>query len=96
MNAEGDDIHLPVNIGNPGEFTMNELASEVGKCVWREIKIKYLPLPQDDPKQRKPNIDRARKLLGWEPKVPLTDGLKRTVEYFRSVIETTSAAVQGD
>jgi UDP-glucuronate decarboxylase len=96
MNAEGDDIHLPVNIGNPGEFTMNELASEVGTCVGREIKIKYLPLPQDDPKQRKPNIERARKLIGWEPKVPLAEGLKRTVEYFRSVIETTSAAVQRD
>ncbi len=70
MNAEADDIHLPVNIGNPGEFTMNELANEVGKCVGREIKIKYLPLPQDDPKQRQPNIERAKSLLGWEPNGP--------------------------
>jgi UDP-glucuronate decarboxylase len=96
MNAEADDIHLPVNIGNPGEFTMNELANEVGKCVGREIKIKYLPLPQDDPKQRQPNIDRARSLLGWEPKVPLAEGLKKTVDYFRSVIDVMSAAVQRD
>ena len=97
MNAEADDIHLPVNIGNPGEFTMNELAAEVGKCVGREIKIKHLPLPQDDPKQRKPNIERAKKLLGWEPKVPLADGLKKTVEYFRQVVSPTATNVaKGD
>ena len=92
MNAEADDIHLPVNIGNPGEFTMNELAAEVGKCVGREIKIRHLPLPQDDPKQRQPNIERAKKLLGWEPKVPLADGLKKTVEYFRNVVGKKESA----
>ncbi|MEO6334355.1 MAG: UDP-glucuronic acid decarboxylase family protein [Pyrinomonadaceae bacterium] len=90
MNAEATDIHLPVNIGNPGEFTMNELANEVGKCVGREIKIKYLPLPQDDPKQRQPNIERARNLLGWEPKVPLAEGLKKTVDYFAGVIRSSA------
>jgi UDP-glucuronate decarboxylase len=93
MNADVDNIHLPVNIGNPGEFTMNELANEVGKCVGREIKIKYLPLPQDDPKQRQPNIEKAKRLLGWEPKVPLAEGLKKTVDYFASVIANTGAAV---
>jgi len=82
MNTEADDIHLPVNIGNPGEFTMNELADEIGKATCRKIEIDYLPLPQDDPKQRQPNIERANKLLGWEPTVPLADGLKKTVEYF--------------
>ena len=92
MNAEADDIHLPVNIGNPGEFTMNELAAEVGKCVGREIKIRHLPLPQDDPKQRQPNIERAKKLLGWEPKVPLADGLRKTVEYFRNVVGKKESA----
>ena len=92
MNAEAADIHLPVNVGNPGEFTMNELANEVGKCVGREIKIKYLPLPQDDPKQRQPNIERARALLGWEPKVPLSEGLKKTVDYFRSVVGQMESA----
>jgi UDP-glucuronate decarboxylase len=85
MNAESDDIHMPVNIGNPGEFTMNELAEEVGECIGSEIRVKHLPLPQDDPKQRQPDIERAQKLLGWEPKVPLADGLKRTVDYFRGV-----------
>lgn len=83
MNTEAEDIHLPVNMGNPGEFTMNELAEEVGKVTGRDVKIEYLPLPQDDPKQRRPNIERAQKLLGWEPKVPLAEGLKKTAEYFR-------------
>ena len=88
MNAEGDDLHLPVNIGNPGEFTMNELAAEVGKATGKDIKITYLPLPQDDPKQRRPNIEKAKQLLGWEPKVPLAEGLKKTVDYFARTIGT--------
>ncbi len=87
MNTEGDDLHMPVNIGNPGEFTMNELASEVAKAVGRDIKVTHLPLPQDDPKQRQPNIERANSLLGWSPTVPLADGLNRTVGYFRSKLE---------
>lgn len=86
MNAEGDDIHLPVNIGNPGEFTMNQLADEVGKAVGKEIKVKYMPLPQDDPKQRQPNIERAKRLLDWSPKVQLNDGLAKTVNYFRKMV----------
>ncbi|CAN5713050.1 SDR family oxidoreductase [soil metagenome] len=94
MNAEADDIHMPVNIGNPGEFTMNELAAEVGKCVGREIKVTHLPLPQDDPKQRQPNIERAQKLLGWEPKVPLADGLKKTVKYFSEKIGGSTASAK--
>ena len=90
MNTEGDEMHLPVNIGNPGEFTMMELAEAVGKTTGRDIKLKFLPLPKDDPKVRRPNIDRARTLLGWEPKVPLADGLKKTVAYFESVIAAPS------
>jgi UDP-glucuronate decarboxylase len=82
MNTEADDIHMPVNIGNPGEFTMKELADEVGKATGREIRISYLPLPQDDPKQRQPNIERAKKLLGWQPTVVLAEGLKKTATYF--------------
>ena len=88
MAADADDIHLPVNIGNPGEFTMNELAEEVGKTTGREITIKYLPLPQDDPKQRKPNITRAQTLLGWQPKVALADGLIRTTDYFKRTLSS--------
>jgi UDP-glucuronate decarboxylase len=87
MNAEGDDIHMPVNLGNPGEFTMKELAEQVAAATGKTIKIIYMPLPQDDPKQRQPNIDRAGKLLNWAPKVPLSDGLKKTVAYFASVVK---------
>jgi UDP-glucuronate decarboxylase len=86
MNAEGDDIHQPVNLGNPGEFTMNELAEQVGIATGKQIKVKHLPLPQDDPKQRRPDIGRAKKLLKWEPTVGLADGLKKTVAYFAEVV----------
>ena len=86
MNTEEDSIHLPVNIGNPGEFTMNELAAEVGKATGKDIKIKYMPLPQDDPKQRQPNIERAKALLGWSPTVPLAEGLGKAVPYFDKLI----------
>jgi len=87
MNAEGDDIHQPLNLGNPGEFTMNELAIEVGIATGREVNIKYLPLPQDDPKQRQPDIERAKQILGWQPTVSLAEGLKKTAEYFEGVVE---------
>ena len=89
MNTEAEDIHLPVNIGNPGEFTMNELAQEVARAIGKEVKIKYLPLPQDDPKQRQPNIERAQRLLGWSPTIPLAEGLKKTVAYFAERIKTS-------
>jgi UDP-glucuronate decarboxylase len=92
MAVEGDDIHLPVNIGNPSEFTMNELAEEVGKATGREIRIKYDTLPQDDPKQRKPDISRAQSLLNWQPKVPLAEGLKKTVAYFKSALGKRAAS----
>ncbi len=87
MNTEAEDIHLPVNIGNPGEFTMNELANEVGKAIGKDINIKNLPLPQDDPKQRQPNIERAKNLLGWSPTIPLAEGLRKTVAYFAERIK---------
>ncbi len=87
MNTEADDIHMPVNIGNPGEFTMNELADEVAAATGRPIEIEHLPLPQDDPRQRKPDIERAKSVLGWEPTVPLREGLKRTVEYFKQTLD---------
>jgi UDP-glucuronate decarboxylase len=89
MNTEAADIHMPVNIGNPGEFTMNELAGEVAKAIGKEINITHLPLPQDDPKQRQPNITRAQQLLGWSPTIPLSEGLKKTVSYFAERIRTS-------
>jgi dTDP-glucose 4,6-dehydratase len=78
--------HEPVNIGNPHEMTMLEFASEIIKAVGSKSRIVHKPLPQDDPKQRKPDITRARTILKWEPKVPLAEGLKKTIEYFRTKI----------
>ncbi|HMQ02655.1 MAG TPA: SDR family oxidoreductase [Pyrinomonadaceae bacterium] len=84
MNTEGETLHLPINLGNPEEFSMNELAEEVGRATGKPIRIKFLPLPSDDPKQRRPDIERARSLLDWQPKVPLSVGLKRTADHFRA------------
>jgi UDP-glucuronate decarboxylase len=88
MNTEAESIHSPVNIGNPGEFTMNELAGEVAKVSGKDIKVKHMPLPQDDPKQRQPDISRATELLGWSPTVPLAEGLEKTVSYFAETLQT--------
>src|SRR5207237_127060 len=87
MNVEegaqgGFDVHEPVNVGNPSEFTMRELAEEVARAVGVEVKTRSCPLPADDPKQRRPDITRAQALLGWSPTVPLREGLKHTVAYF--------------
>jgi len=73
----------PVNIGNPGEFTMLELAQLVIKLAGSNSKIVYKELPQDDPMQRRPMIDLAEKELGWRPTIDLEEGLRRTIEYFR-------------
>ena len=79
------DYHLPVNIGNPDEITIREFAEEIVKLTGTKQKIIYQPLPKDDPKQRQPNIAKARQLLGWEPKVSRAEGLKITYEYFKSL-----------
>lgn len=86
LMATGDDFIGPVNIGNPGEFTILELAEKVIELTGSKSKIVFLPLPSDDPKQRQPDITLARKVLNWEPKVPLEEGLKLTIEYFRKKI----------
>jgi UDP-glucuronate decarboxylase len=82
MNA--DSLHDPVNLGNQGEFTIDELAIEVAQLCGANTNIKHEPLPADDPRQRKPDTTRARELLGWEPKVRLREGLERTIADFRS------------
>lgn len=79
------DYHLPVNIGNPDEITIKEFAEEIVKLTGTSQKIVYEPLPKDDPKQRQPNITKARQLLGWEPRISRADGLKITYEYFKSL-----------
>jgi UDP-glucuronate decarboxylase len=76
----------PINLGNPGEFTMLELAEQVLKQTKSKSKIVHKPLPADDPKQRRPDITLAKKYLKWEPKVPLAEGLKRTIAYFRTKV----------
>ena len=81
MNVDG--LHEPVNLGNPGEFTIMQLAEEVIKACDSKSGFTYLPLPADDPRQRKPDISRAQAALGWNPTIPLRDGLKRTVEDFK-------------
>lgn len=78
------DYVNPVNIGNPNEITMNDFAKEIIKLTRINQKIIYLPLPQDDPKQRQPDITKARELLGWEPKIGREEGLKLTYDYFKS------------
>lgn len=83
MNA--DEVHEPVNLGNPGEFTIKELANEVVKICGSNSGVKYLPLPEDDPRQRQPDISRAQMLLGWNPTIPLKEGLKKTVAYFKQI-----------
>ena len=77
----------PINIGNPGEFTIRQLAELVLERINPDLPLTYLPLPQDDPLQRQPVIDLARQELGWEPKVPLEEGLGPTIDYFRSCLE---------
>ena len=81
------DYHLPINIGNPDEISLKEFAEEVIALADRDIKVVYKPLPVDDPKQRQPDITRAREVLGWEPKVSRSEGLKITYEYFRALPE---------
>ncbi|RFB80992.1 UDP-glucuronic acid decarboxylase family protein [Methylovirgula sp. 4M-Z18] len=76
----------PINIGNPGEFTILALAEHVIRLIGSKSKIIRLPLPQDDPKQRQPDITQAQKLLQWQPTVELENGLKRTIDYFRSIV----------
>jgi UDP-glucuronate decarboxylase len=87
MMETPDDVTGPINVGNPDEFTMIELAESVLKLTGSKSKLTRLPLPADDPKQRQPDIARARNTLGWQPKVKLEDGLKETIHYFRSIAE---------
>ena len=83
---EQEKIVGPMNLGNPGEFTMLQLAELVLKKVGGKSKITHLPLPSDDPKQRRPDITLAKETLGWEPKVPLEDGIERTIAYFKGTL----------
>jgi UDP-glucuronate decarboxylase len=87
-----DHITGPINIGNPGEFTIRQLAEQVIDLTGSKSKLVFMPLPQDDPKQRQPNIEKAREILGWEPKVQLRDGLTKTIAYFDGMLSHKLAA----
>ncbi|WP_251621055.1 UDP-glucuronic acid decarboxylase family protein [Odoribacter lunatus] len=86
MMATGEEFIGPVNIGNPGEFTIWELAEHIIRLTGSKSKIIYLPLPSDDPTQRKPDISLAREKLNWEPLISLEDGLKETIRYFKGIL----------
>jgi UDP-glucuronate decarboxylase len=88
MMETDDSFTGPVNIGNPGEFTMLELAQNIIDITGTKSKIVYLPLPEDDPTQRQPDISLAKeKLGGWEPKIPLREGLVETIKYFDNLLK---------
>ena len=84
MNSK-EEITGPINLGNPGEFTIKELAEKVIKMIGTDAKIIYQPLPEDDPTQRQPDITLAQTELGWNPGISLDEGLKPTIAYFRSL-----------
>ena len=86
MDKDGD-LPGPINLGNPTEFTIKQLAENVIDLTGSKAKLVYRPLPSDDPKQRQPNIDKARDVLGWQPKVKLRDGLVTTIEYFDGLLK---------
>ncbi len=85
MMEAADDLVGPVNLGNPDEFTIRQLAESVLELTGSRSKLVFHPLPPDDPKQRRPDITLARQRLGWEPKLPLREGLVKTIEWFRSI-----------
>ena len=86
------DYHLPMNIGNPAEITIKDFGEEILKITNSGSKMIYVDLPKDDPKQRRPDITKAREILGWEPKVDRSEGLKRTLEYFKTIIKDKELA----
>jgi len=90
LRLGSSDEHTPVNIGNPGEFTMLECAKEVLAVTGSDSTIVFEPLPQDDPARRRPDITKARRLLGWEPKISLRQGLQMSLEYFKACVAAQS------
>jgi len=95
MNS-ADSFTGPVNLGNPNEFTMLELAREVLNLTGSRSKIEFKPLPEDDPKQRQPNIELARDVLHWEPRIGLKDGLQRTIRYFETLVGEAGVRPSGE
>ena len=94
MDKDGD-LPGPINLGNPGEFTMKQLAENVVDLTGSKSKLVHLPLPSDDPKQRQPDITKAQELLGWTPKIKLRDGLTKTIAYFDSLLKEGDPLIVG-
>jgi UDP-glucuronate decarboxylase len=92
MMSTPPDVTGPINIGNPVEFSILDLARQIVELTGSRSKIAHMPLPKDDPHQRQPDIARARAVLGWEPTTPLRQGLSRTIEYFERLLATQKAA----
>ena len=94
MNSP-EDVTGPINIGNPGEFTIRELAEKVLAITGSKSRLVERPLPEDDPKQRQPSIERAETLLGWRPTINLDEGLKSTIAYFETLLREHGKSVAG-
>ncbi|MDG2520760.1 SDR family oxidoreductase [Caulobacter segnis] len=92
LMGTGDDVTGPINLGNPGEFTIKALAEKVIALTGSSSKLIYKPLPSDDPRQRQPNIEKAKAILDWEPTVHLEDGLRKTIAYFDGLLSDGAAA----
>ena len=95
MMASDDDITGPINMGNPHEIPVRELAERVLALTGSRSRIVFRPLPQDDPMQRCPDISRAREVLGWSPVVGLEDGLQRTIDYFETLLSAGASKLAG-
>jgi UDP-glucuronate decarboxylase len=91
LMATGDEVTGPINLGNPGEFTIRALAEKVIEMTGAASQIEFRPLPQDDPQQRQPNIEKAKAILDWEPTVHLEEGLRRTIAYFDQLLSSGAA-----
>lgn len=96
LMATKDEVTGPVNLGNPGEFTIRQLAERVLELTGSSSKLIFRPLPQDDPQQRQPDISLAKQLLGWQPTVMLDQGLKKTIEYFEKLLSEESMSIKGE
>jgi UDP-glucuronate decarboxylase len=90
MMESSDDVTGPINLGNPDEFTILELAQEVIRQTKSSSDIEFMPLPSDDPRQRQPLIDKAKDVLSWNPKVPLAEGIEKTIDYFKEILSVAS------
>jgi UDP-glucuronate decarboxylase len=93
MMDSSEEVTGPINMGNPIEFTILEIAKKIISLTGSSSKIVRLPLPEDDPKQRRPDIQRARDTLGWEPGIGLEDGLLRTIEYFQTLLSQPNVKI---